>query len=1255
MHRMVVVGAALVFSLLLGVGTQAITSYAEPTVKTASGDLATHLNSFVAAMPREGSGSYDVPTTSERSTMAATYDAIEAGDLSRAASLADPLGYDVVRHTDTVTGRNLILLSERQNADGSWPHAWGMYVFFPAATSDTAVEVAHPVSEVNVEEVGVETFREANAEDLFIAGAHRYTNSDGSADVAHANASVFEDIHKAAIESSTKVFQPHGFSQASHPDCGEVVVSAGTAPPTELARKVNGDLRSAGFNAVLYDGVSCRELGATTNVQGASTRAIGANFLHVEVSRPIRDAAARRSLLSGTIAGALGSSSGTQVSLLPPSQIGAQASADIGFANLTPPQTQDRVRHVDPNGADNVAGTADDGSDTNPGTRELPWKTIGKAAGTLRVDGLQVAYVHGGTYNERVTTGNSGSATVPLWLLEAPGESAVIKGDGSSSNPFVRITKPYWVVDGFEIDAGGSQNHAIRFQTDSALGFDASHVVIRNVEVHHGTGPAAVVFQGASDAALLNSKVHDYKFGSNDSHGVAVLRGSKRILVKGNDSWGNDGDDVQCADADAVSSADDPVDITIEGNRYGNTHPGGAPRPSTRENAVDIKTCDNVTVRGNKMFGFRPSPIPCPGNCSPHGDAVVIHENASRILMEGNRIWNGGRGVSIGGSNGTLGPIVFRRNLIFDMATGTGLSTDTVGSGNGIRISFAPDAEIYQNTFYNLRGTAIAVGDAGGSVARADVINNIVQKAGTGFIKGSVSSFTVQKNLFWETPQGVPPESIVADPMFVDDPRNNDYHTKPGSPARDVALHEPLAVDGANSTYCHEGPDIGFLESCASETQPTEPQPSTLAYAPTNDAHVEEANASTNYGGSSTLRTDGGAGTRVDTYLQYAVANIPAGEKVQSAKLRLWDTDNGTADGPAVYTSASGWSESTITWANKPVRSSSGVADQGAIASASWVEFDVTPLVTGNATYSFVFSQPGTDGANYASKEHGDATKKPQLVVTTGTTTSATLVGACDIATSGSDDEATARLVRSIPGTVFTTGDNVYESGTDTEFNDLYHPTWGTEKGRTMPSVGNHEYANLSDASGYFNYFGAAAGERGKGYYSYDRGDWHIIALNSMCASSESSCDHMSQLTWLKNDLAANPRMCTLAYFHHPLFSSGVHGDDAHVPGWVKPLWDALYAANADVVVNGHDHSYERFAPQRPDGTLDQARGISEFVVGTGGTSLRPFETEKPHSEIQNATAHGVLKLTLNSTSYDWQFVPVAGKTFTDSGSTNCH
>jgi hypothetical protein len=263
------------------------------------------------------------------------------------------------------------------------------------------------------------------------------------------------------------------------------------------------------------------------------------------------------------------------------------------------------------------------------------------------------------------------------------------------------------------------------------------------------------------------------------------------------------------------------------------------------------------------------------------------------------------------------------------------------------------------------------------------------------------------------------------------------------------------------------------------------------------------------------------------------------------------------------------------------------------------------------------------------------------------------LVGAGDIANGqNQNDEATAKLLDGISGTVFTAGDNAYESGTLTEFNNYYGPTWGRHKARTKPSVGNHEYVT-SGASGYFDYFGAAAGARDKGYYSYDLGEWHIISLNSMCEKVGGCGATSPMVTWLKNDLAANAsHKCTLAYFHHPLFSSGsVHGNDPKM----RPSWDALYAANADVVVSGHEHNYERFAPQRPDGVADSARGIREFVVGTGGRALYSFGTIKANSQVRNATTHGVLKLTLNPTSYNWQFVPVAGKTFTDSGTTSCH
>jgi calcineurin-like phosphoesterase family protein len=262
-----------------------------------------------------------------------------------------------------------------------------------------------------------------------------------------------------------------------------------------------------------------------------------------------------------------------------------------------------------------------------------------------------------------------------------------------------------------------------------------------------------------------------------------------------------------------------------------------------------------------------------------------------------------------------------------------------------------------------------------------------------------------------------------------------------------------------------------------------------------------------------------------------------------------------------------------------------------------------------------------------------------------------TMVGAGDIAScSSSGDEATARLLAGIRGTVFTTGDNAYESGTPAQFTNCYRHSWGRHKGRTKPTPGNHEY-HTRGASGYFNYFGAAAGKPGRGYYSYNRGSWHVVALNSMCERVGGCRAKSTMVRWLKRDLAANPKKCTLAYFHHPLFSSGEHGNYAKM----RPTWRALHAANADVVVSGHDHSYERFAPQRPDGTFDRRKGIRQFVVGTGGASLYGFENVKRNSQVRNANTYGVLKLTLNMGSYGWKFVPVAGKTFTDSGTTSCH
>jgi hypothetical protein len=257
-------------------------------------------------------------------------------------------------------------------------------------------------------------------------------------------------------------------------------------------------------------------------------------------------------------------------------------------------------------------------------------------------------------------------------------------------------------------------------------------------------------------------------------------------------------------------------------------------------------------------------------------------------------------------------------------------------------------------------------------------------------------------------------------------------------------------------------------------------------------------------------------------------------------------------------------------------------------------------------------------------------------------TGAAVLVGAGDISTcDNNNDEATAKLLDNIPGTVFVLGDNVYIDGTYSDFTDCYHPTWGRHKHRTKPVPGNHEYFT-PEAIGYFNYF-----RNTPSYYAYDLGDWRIYALNSEIDVSLTS----AQVKWLINDLAANPRFCILAYWHKPHWSSRYEdGSDSNY----QTLWKIFHDAGAELVINGHIHNYERFKEMDASGAA-QSPGLREIVVGTGGVNHDGYVTRLSASEVRNASTYGVLKLTLTSTSYSWEFVPIAGKTFTDRGSTDCH
>ena len=257
----------------------------------------------------------------------------------------------------------------------------------------------------------------------------------------------------------------------------------------------------------------------------------------------------------------------------------------------------------------------------------------------------------------------------------------------------------------------------------------------------------------------------------------------------------------------------------------------------------------------------------------------------------------------------------------------------------------------------------------------------------------------------------------------------------------------------------------------------------------------------------------------------------------------------------------------------------------------------------------------------------------------------AVFVGAGDIGWCGSTaTAATAALLNGIAGTVFTTGDNAYLSGTEAQFRDCYEPTWGRHKHRTRPTPGNHDY-ETPGARPYFAYFGANAGPPGLGYYSFDLGAWHIVSLNSVRAAGGRSV----QARWLRQDLETRSTLCTLAYWHNPLFSSGPNGGQPHM----QDVWRVLYEFGVEVVLNGDDHLYERFAPQDPDGRPD-AKGIRQFIVGTGGAPLYGAQNIQPNSEARSST-FGVLKLTLRPDSYDWEFVPVAGEGAQDFGVGQCH
>lgn len=441
-------------------------------------------------------------------------------------------------------------------------------------------------------------------------------------------------------------------------------------------------------------------------------------------------------------------------------------------------------------------------------------------------------------------------------------------------------------------------------------------------------------------------------------------------------------------------------------------------------------------------------------------------------------------------------------------------------------------------------------------------------------------------------------------------------------------------------------------------------------FLPDADGYVNAKYAKKRYGGARVLRTDAAPAT-VRSYLRFRVDGLAG--PVRSATLRLF-AETSSRNGLEVRGVAdTRWEERTLDYVTAPPVQST-VDSTGPIRARTWVAADVTALVKGNGDVGMALVALGASAIRYASREAG--ARAPQLVVESGSVPRPVAAGIAPagaakggevvVAAAGDiachPDEiaagqrpcrqgATADLLAGLrPDAVLPLGDLQYQDGDLASFQAVYHPTWGRFKATSRPAVGNHEYGTRG-AAGYFAYFGAVAGDPARGWYSYDLGSWHLVALNSECRHIGGCGPGSPQEQWLRADLAAHPAACTLAYWHEPRFSSGHHGD---LPA-LDALWRALHEAGAEIVLSGHDHDYERFAPQDPQGILDDTHGIRQFVVGTGGANHRQFETIKPNSEVRNADTFGVLVLTLHPGGYDWRFVGERGGGFADGGSGSCH
>ncbi len=462
---------------------------------------------------------------------------------------------------------------------------------------------------------------------------------------------------------------------------------------------------------------------------------------------------------------------------------------------------------------------------TGNGSQERPWRNLQQAFAAVTAG--QVVYVHDDPnlpvdYSEPdITPMQAGTRTARIRVMGAPGEGmpTLAKPSGAIlEKPALRLSRDWWIVERLRIYGDNVTRSAATLVT-------GSYVVMRHLEVTRaGSANAAITVTGGHDVALLSSRLYEPLVGdavtgrparvptsSQDNQSVVIHNGADRILIKGNESYGHNGDSVQCGEEPGSTT-----NITIEGNRF----------HQEEENAVDIKDCVGVTVRGNKLFGFYPA-RPLSTMRSPHGDAIIVHKDsvgdgANRVLIEHNRFFRNSRSINLAPE---AGAVVARRNLIFEART------DHCGLGAGIRAA-ALNTEIYHNTLHNLPVPATQPGtgcqtwsateraaiwvDNPRTEQRAVLWNNIVASVQRHFVVSRFAGLDAATNLFDTTPVGgTPSGSLIGDPQFVTDPTNSDYYTEPGSPARDRATPLSAAV-GDPVTYCLDNnpPDIGFLESC---------------------------------------------------------------------------------------------------------------------------------------------------------------------------------------------------------------------------------------------------------------------------------------------------------------------------------------------------------------------------------------------------------------------------------------------------------